>query len=138
VASCPPPVTLSSDRIYPPISGLAVDHAGNAAVAVIPGIRIDKTAPTIVAAATTADGAPYTGGTWATQSVTVSFTCADALSGVASCPAPTTGITRMVRTRTTGMVSTAPTIRMGTGQTVRMAAAPAARWSCAMRWPRCT
>jgi hypothetical protein len=49
-------------------------------------IKIDKTAPSISASATTADPSPYTPGTWTNEDVTVHFTCADTLSGIASCP----------------------------------------------------
>ncbi len=47
----------------------------------------DSTPPTITASAFKADNSPYTAGTWTNQTVTVRFTCADADSGVASCPA---------------------------------------------------
>jgi hypothetical protein len=45
-------------------------------------VRVDKTPPTIGAAATTQ---PASNG-WYNANVTVHFTCADALSGVAACP----------------------------------------------------
>lgn len=52
------------------------------------GINIDKTAPTITATAKKADTSTYTPGSWTNQSVTVHFTCADALLGIdSSCPA---------------------------------------------------
>ena len=47
----------------------------------------DTNAPTITASATKADGTPYTANTWTNQTVTVHFTCTDAGSGIASCPA---------------------------------------------------
>src|SRR5439155_9150390 len=40
-------------------------------------IRIDKTKPTITAAATKADNSAYTSGNWTNQTVTVKFTCTD-------------------------------------------------------------
>jgi hypothetical protein len=50
-------------------------------------VKVDKTPPTIsVAAATPPNGRSD----WYTSPVTVDFTCADALSGVASCPSPQT------------------------------------------------
>jgi hypothetical protein len=55
------------------------------------GINIDKTAPTITATAKKADTSTYTPGSWTNQSVTVHFTCADALLGIdGSCPADVT------------------------------------------------
>jgi len=47
----------------------------------------DTTPPTITATATKADNTPYTAGPWTNQTVTVHFTCSDAGSGIASCPA---------------------------------------------------
>ena len=52
--------------------------------------KIDRKAPSINAAAQTADSQPYASGTWTNQSVTVSFSCADGGSGVASCAGPQT------------------------------------------------
>ena len=65
------------------ITGEAVDNAGNAAFdhALI---SLDKTAPTIDAAA---DRAPN-GAHWYDADVTVTFSCGDTLSGVDHCPAP--------------------------------------------------
>ncbi|HEX5194406.1 MAG TPA: PxKF domain-containing protein, partial [Solirubrobacteraceae bacterium] len=42
---------------------------------------LDTTPPTVSASATTADGRPYTAGTWTNQNVTVSFTCTDEQGG---------------------------------------------------------
>jgi len=53
-------------------------------------ITNDTTPPTITATATKADATSYTAGTWTNQNVTVHFTCTDADSGVASCPADQT------------------------------------------------
>jgi CSLREA domain-containing protein len=47
----------------------------------------DTTPPTITAMAKKADNTSYTAGTWTNQTVTVHFTCSDAGSGIASCPA---------------------------------------------------
>ena len=49
--------------------------------------KVDRTRPTISAAATIG-GTAYTAGAVVTQDVTVSFSCADALSGIAICPPP--------------------------------------------------
>jgi hypothetical protein len=69
-------------------TGMCVDAAGNFADPVtVSGIHIDKTNPTISAAVT--PGAAPTG--WwniATGAPTVTYTCVDGLSGVASCSAP--------------------------------------------------
>ncbi len=70
-------------------------HAFPHATTVTITIRIDKTKPTITAAATKADNTPYTSGSWTNQTVTVKFTCTDppgVPSGVSSgvtghCPA---------------------------------------------------
>ena len=60
----------------------------------------DTTPPTITASAKTADGQPYTAGTWTNQDVTVYFSCSDTGSGLASCPDPVTisaeGVTESV------------------------------------------
>jgi hypothetical protein len=64
------------------------DQAGNTVIAgPIAGNKVDKQPPTIAASAQQADNAPYTAGTWTKQAVTVHFSCADAGSGLASCPA---------------------------------------------------
>lgn len=72
-------------------TGTCTDKAGNTAdPATVSGINIDKTAPTITGSAT-ANGSPYTPGTWTNKSVTVSWTCSDSLSGLAgACPGSTT------------------------------------------------
>ncbi|MFN2489221.1 MAG: OmpL47-type beta-barrel domain-containing protein [Actinomycetota bacterium] len=63
-----------------PVSVL--DKAGNSRSASISGINIDRTAPTISGRPTT----PANSAGWYKATVTVQFTCADNLSGVASCP----------------------------------------------------
>jgi hypothetical protein len=68
-------------------SGTCADKAGNVSdAATVDNINVDKTAPTI-------SGAPdraANGNGWYNADVTVSFTCADALSGVDACTAPVT------------------------------------------------
>ncbi len=68
------------------VSKTVADAVGNSATRRVSAL-IDLTAPTIQANATTADGATYSGA-WTNQTVTVYFTCTDALSGVATgaCP----------------------------------------------------
>ncbi|WP_173054852.1 carboxypeptidase regulatory-like domain-containing protein [Phytohabitans houttuyneae] len=84
IANCSPPVTLTEDGPNREVSGTAVDKAGNTTVATIT-VSIDRTNPLIVATRTpaNADG-------WNNTPVTVTFTCTDAQSGIASCPNPAT------------------------------------------------
>lgn len=64
-------------------SGTATDAAGNTAGVTEGGINVDKTAPTLSGAATTAANADG----WYRGDVTVRWTAGDALSGVATPPA---------------------------------------------------
>lgn len=69
------------------VSGAATDAAGNAASDGVTGINIDKTAPSLDGAATTAPN----GNGWYADDVTVDWNCSDRLSGLAdSCPAAST------------------------------------------------
>ena len=61
----------------------AVDQAGNEETPNLLTVRIDRVPPTISASRT--PGANLAG--WNKSAVTVEFTCADALSGIASCAA---------------------------------------------------
>ncbi|BFU44735.1 fibronectin type III domain-containing protein [Krasilnikovia sp. MM14-A1004] len=84
VANCPTDKTVSAEGASQVLGGTATDKAGNTATAATT-VNVDKTAPTITAAivgATNADG-------WHDNAPVVHFTCADALSGVATCPADT-------------------------------------------------
>jgi hypothetical protein len=85
VATCPADQVLSADGVTASVSGTATDNAGNSASASFGPIQVDKTAPTISAAATTS---PNANG-WYNASVTVRFTCGDSLSGIpiGACPA---------------------------------------------------
>jgi len=76
-------VTLEAEGVGQSATGTAQDRAGNTATAAVAGINIDRTAPTIAASRTPAN----TNG-WSSGDVTVTFSCADALSGLASCSAP--------------------------------------------------
>ena len=67
------------------VAGTAVDKAGNTASTSVT-LDIDKTAPLITAAVSPSPN----GNGWHNTDVTVTFTCSDTLSGVASCPAPVT------------------------------------------------
>ena len=73
--------TVNGEGANQSATGTCTDNAGNSASNTQSGINIDKTAPTISAAATTAAN----GNGWYNSKVTVHFTCADALSGV-TCP----------------------------------------------------
>ena len=85
VASCPDPVTLTTEGAQQMISREVTDRAGNTAAATAV-INIDKTAPTLTA---TALPPPNANG-WNDTNVTVTFTCADPLSGIATCQPPVT------------------------------------------------
>jgi hypothetical protein len=84
VASVSGPVTVSAETPAQVVTGTAKDTAGNTGTDAVT-VRLDKTKPTITAAVT----AGRVGGNgWYVGPVTVSFTCADALSDVAVCPDP--------------------------------------------------
>lgn len=87
---CPDPVTLGNGADQSVSGGPISDVAGNSSgVATISGINVDLIAPTIAASAT-ANGSPYTAGTWINKNVTVTFSCSDnGGSSIASCgPTP--------------------------------------------------
>lgn len=83
--SCPANQVLSSEGAAVSSSAqTATDQAGNqSAPSNVVTAKIDKTAPTISAAATTSPNAAG----WYNNNVTIHFTCFDALSGVVTCPA---------------------------------------------------
>lgn len=85
VASCGPNQTLSSDGANQSATGTATDDAGNSDTATVGGINIDRTKPTI--AGSVAPASPDGSNGWYVTAPTVSFTCDDELSGVASCVA---------------------------------------------------
>jgi hypothetical protein len=82
IRTCPPPVTVSAEGANQPITGTAVDEAGNTAKATV-RVSLDKTPPS---SAPTLDPAPNADG-WNKAEVTVRFVCSDAVSGVSGCPA---------------------------------------------------
>lgn len=122
---------------FPPVGGtvdgsktvaaVATDGAGNQSTAQV-HVVIDTTAPTISAAV---QPAPNAAG-WNRAAVTVSFTCADAGSGVVACPDPVTvstdtpgqTISRSIADRAgnSGMVSV--TIKLDTASPVLTVAFP--------------
>jgi hypothetical protein len=86
IRSCTGPTTLSGDGAGQSVIGTAVDDAGNSATSTVGGINIDTTAPTITPRASR----PPDHDGWYTAPVTISFDCADGLSGVAFCTGPVT------------------------------------------------
>lgn len=82
IATCPPPVTVSTDGLDQTVTGTATDNAGNSASAEAT-ISVDQTSPTITG---TELGTANSAG-WYNAPVTIHYTCQDSLSGVASCPA---------------------------------------------------
>src|ERR1700728_2012968 len=83
ITTCPAPVVVSTQAANQVITGTATDTNGNTASASVT-VNLDTTPPTITAAASPA---PNAAGWNTTTPVTVTFTCVDTLSGVASCPA---------------------------------------------------
>ena len=76
IASCTAPVVLSTEDAGQSVTGEAIDNAGNSAQATVSGIHIDKTAPSVSLSGT----GSYT----VDQTVSVTCSADDALSGVAS------------------------------------------------------
>lgn len=85
IKSCTPDQTITTEGANQPVTGTAEDNAGNTATDPAK-VSIDKTPPTISAAR---DREPNGHG-WYNGDVIVSFTCADALSGIDNCPASKT------------------------------------------------
>jgi len=85
IAVCPSAVLVTTEGNAQTVQGTAIDKAGNQKSATI-HVSIDKTPPTITATVTPA---PVNGVVTQPASgvATVSFTCTDALSGIAGCPA---------------------------------------------------
>lgn len=79
------PVTVNAEGKHS-VTYRSVDVAGNAETGQTASIKIDKTAPLLSGAPTTS---PNANG-WYRGNVTVKWTCSDALSGIASCPANST------------------------------------------------
>jgi hypothetical protein len=95
----------------------ATDVADNVGEPLSTVVRIDDGPPTITPAPVTADGQPYTSGTWTRQDVTVRYVCADAVSGPASCPDDVTVTSELFTT------TASPTIKDVAGNTSAPAAA---------------
>lgn len=84
VASVTAPVTVTGETDGTIVAGSATDKAGNVGTDVAT-VKLDRTAPGITGTIT--DGTLGRNG-WYTSPVTVTFTCSDSLSGVATCPDP--------------------------------------------------
>lgn len=84
LASVTAPVTVSTETAGQVVTGTAKDTAGNVGTDSVT-VKLDKTKPTITGAVTS--GTKTSSG-WYAGPVTVTFTCEDALSGVATCPDP--------------------------------------------------
>jgi hypothetical protein len=82
IDDCTADVTVSAEGASQAIPGTCTDNAGNKGSASA-SVSIDKTAPTISGAPTTAAN----GEGWYNTNVSVHWTCGDGLSGVVSCPA---------------------------------------------------
>jgi ElaB/YqjD/DUF883 family membrane-anchored ribosome-binding protein len=85
IASCTSPQTKTTQGQNQVVTGTAVNNAGTSATDPAT-VSIDTTAPTITAAV---DRAANSHG-WYNNNVLVSYTCADALSGIATCTAAQT------------------------------------------------
>lgn len=83
VASCPAPTTVGTEGANQTISGTATDLAGNTATTSVT-VNLDMTPPVITATV----NPPPDASSYNSSAVTVTFTCTDALSGVASCSPP--------------------------------------------------
>lgn len=84
--SCAETATVSTEGSSLSASRTVTDRAGNSATATVNGLKIDKTPPSISGTRNT----PPNAAGWNNADVTVSFSCADTLSGQDSCPAPVT------------------------------------------------
>jgi hypothetical protein len=78
IVACPSPTTLSLDGAGQSVTGTATDAAGNSASTTVGNINIDKTPPTIALSSRT-PAANANG--WNNGPVTVTWSCADSLSG---------------------------------------------------------
>lgn len=85
ISSCTSPITVTTEGANQVVTGMAVNTAGFAASTSVT-LNIDKTPPVISSAASP----PPNAAGWNNSNVTVSFTCSDGGSGLASCTSPTT------------------------------------------------
>jgi hypothetical protein len=82
IATCPTDTTINTDGANQRISGTAYDKAGNTTTDTVL-VDVDRTAPvvkaTVIGGEANADG-------WYSTAPTVHFSCADTVSGIATCP----------------------------------------------------
>ena len=108
IATCPSDQTISGEGANQTVSGTATDLAGNSTTVNSSPVSIDLTAPTISGAATTSPN----GNGWYNASVTIHWTCSDALSGIATCPSDQTisgeGANQTLSGTATDWLATAP------------------------------
>ncbi len=119
IATCPAPVTLSTEGANQRISGTATDLAGNSATASL-SLNIDKTPPTITASVSRAANAFGV----VTAPVTVNFNCSDALSGVDTCTSPIAVTTAGLRQSFSGAVTDKAGNTASTSLTISVESAP--------------
>ena len=86
IETCPSDSVISSEGSSQTAAGTAVDQAGNSTTVDSPAVKIDMTAPSINGTPTTSPN----GNDWYNTSVTIHWTCSDAVSGVATCPSDQT------------------------------------------------
>ena len=82
IAYCEASKDVATEGLSQPITGRVDDNAGNTATTTM-SLNVDKTPPSITANTTPTANA----GGWYRGSVSVRFTCEDALSGIDRCPA---------------------------------------------------
>lgn len=83
VGSCSPPVEVTTDGRDQVVPGTAIDNAGNSEIDDAK-VSIDTVKPTITGAPDRAANS----NDWYAGDVTVTYTCDDALSGIADCTSP--------------------------------------------------
>jgi len=83
IASCSEPVTVSTEGEGQVVAGTAIDNAGNTATTTVT-FNIDKTVPSITSQIEPAANLLR----WNNTDVLISFTCAEALSGISDCTGP--------------------------------------------------
>ena len=116
-SSTPAPTVVTTEGAAQAVtSGQSCDPSNNCATGSVV-VSIDRTAPTISSAAVPSANAAG----WNKSAVTVSFTCADTLSGVAACPAPqivsaqgSTPVSAAITDRASNPASTSGVVKVDT------------------------